>query len=144
MKSIITFLAFIFLSVCVFANYPKSRLVVTNLENTTLHIVIDGRHYNGVGISLALDDLSAGYHLIKVYQVRRVWFKSDRLLYASKVFLKPNYQVNVLINRSGQLSVVEQQMGKYGRGDDRGYGRNDDNDRYGKPANRDGYPNNRY
>lgn len=133
MKKIITFLAFVFLSVSVFADRFPSRLVVTNLENTTVRIVIDGRHYEGIGNTLALNDLSAGYHKVKVYQVRRGWFNSDRLIYSSKVFLKPNYQVNVLINRSGQLSINEQQMGRNGRGDDRNYGRNDDHrrgDRY--------------
>lgn len=131
MKSIITFLAFIFLSVSVFANSP-SRLIITNLENTTLHIVIDGRHYNGVGSSLALNDLSAGYHQVKVYQVRRGWFKNDRVIYSSRVFLRPNYQVNVLINHSGEISIAEQQLGRYGRDNDRNYGRNDDHDHYGK------------
>ncbi len=144
MKTITTFLAFVFLSVSLYAGNFPSRLVITNLENTTLRIVIDGRHYDGVGGSLALNDLSVGRHWVKVYQVRRGWFKSDRLLYSSTVFLKPNYVVNVLINRSGELSVAEQQMGRYGRGDDRNYGRNDDHDRSGRSNNydnRNGYPN---
>ncbi len=139
MKKIITFLAFAFLSVSLFANNFPSRLVITNLENTTLRIVIDGRHYDGIGGSLALNDLSVGRHQVKVYEVRRGWFRSDRLMYSSTVFLKPNYQVSVLINRSGQLSIAEQQMGRYGRGDDRNYGRNDDHDRY----DRRGYPGDR-
>ena len=137
MKTTITFLAFVFLSVSAFATDIKSRLLITNLENTTLRIVIDGRHYDGIGNSLALNDLSAGYHQVKVYQVRRGWLKSDRLVYTSRVFLKPNYQVNVLINRSGEISVAEKQLGRYGRDDDRNYGRNDDHNRYGKPGNND-------
>jgi len=147
MKSIITFLAFIFFSVSVFANYPPSRLVVTNFENTTLRIIIDGRHYEGVVGSLALNDLSAGYHHVKVYQVHRGWFKSDRLMYSSSVFMKPEFQVNVLINRYGEVSIAEQPLGHYGKGDERNYGRNDDHGHDGRPSghdNRDGYPNNRY
>ncbi len=125
MKSITTFLVFVFLSVSVFANKIESRLIITNLENTNLHIVIDGRHYHGVGNSLALNDISAGYHQVKVYQVRRGWWKIDRLVYTSRVFLRPNYQVNILINRSGEISMAEHQLGRYGRDNDRNYGRND-------------------
>jgi len=136
MKKITTFLAFIFLSVSLFAGGLPSRLLVTNLENSTLRIVVDGRHFDGVRHTLALNDLSAGYHQVKVYQVRRGWFKSDRLMYSSTVFLKPNYQVNVLINHSGQLSIAEQRMGRTGRDDDRNYGRNDDR--------RNGYPDYRH
>ncbi len=146
MKSIITFLAFAFLTVSASANNSQGRLVITNLENTTLHIIIDGRHYNGVGASLALNDLSSGYHQVKVYQVRRGWFKSDKLLYSSRVFLKPNYLVSVLINRSGQVSIAEQRVGRSRRGDDRNYGRNDDHSKYGKPGYdyRRDYPGTRY
>lgn len=146
MKSIITFLAVVFLTVSVSANKSQSRLVITNLENTTLHIVIDGRHYNGIGASLALNDLSAGYHQVKVYQVRRGLFKSDKLLYSSRVFLKRNYLVSVLINRSGQVSIAEQQIGRNGRGDDRNYGRNNNRGKYGKPGydNSRDYPGTRY
>jgi len=135
MKTIITFLAFVFLSVSLSAKDNQGRLLITNLENTTLRIVIDGRHYDGIGNTLALNDLSAGYHQVKVYQVRKGWFKSDRLIYTSRVFLKPNYQVNVLINRSGEISVAERHLGRYDRGNDRNYGRNDDRGRYGRPGN---------
>ncbi len=140
MKKIITFLTFILFSVSLSAKdfYP-SQLVISNFDNTNLRVVIDGRYYDGVGSSLALNDLQAGYHQVKVYQVRRGWFKSDRLMYSSTVFLKPNYQVNVLINRFGQLSIAEQQIGRYRRDDDRNYGRNDDHDRY----ERRGYPGDR-
>ena len=152
MKTVITFLAFILFSVSVSAQRYPSRLVVTNLENSTLRVVIDGRQYNGIGKTLALTDLSAGYHQVKVYEVRRGWFKGDRLMYSSNVFLKPNYQVNVLINRSGQLSMAEQQIGRsYGRGNDRRYGRDYDRNygrdydrNYGRDNDRNRYGNGRY
>lgn len=146
MKAIITFLAFIFLSVSLPANGIQSRLVVTNFDNTTLRIVVDGRHYDGVNASLALNDLSVGYHRVKVYRVSRGFFRSYHLLYSSKVLLRPNCVVNVMINRGGQVAVNEKQFGRYGRDDEQNYGRNNDRNRNGRPDfdNRKSYPGDRY
>lgn len=126
MKSITTLLATLLVSVALFANNNPSRLIVTNLENTTLRIIVDGKKYDGIGNTLSLNDLQAGYHNIKVYKVRRGWWNNNQLIYSSTVFLKPNYQVNILINRSGEISLAEQQSREYGRRTDRDYGRNDD------------------
>lgn len=147
MKSIITLLATFFLSVVLFANNNPSRLIITNLENSTLRIVVDGRKYNGIGNTLSLNDLSAGQHNIKVYKVRRGWFNNDQLVYSSTIFFKPNYQVNILINRSGEVSLAEQQSRGYGRRGDRDYGRKDDHDwnnRGSAGDNRNGYPSERH
>ena len=146
MKSVTTLFATFFLSLAIFANNNPSRLIITNLENTTLRIIVDGKKYDGIGNTLSLNDLSAGHHNIKVYKVRKGWWNSNQLVYSSTVFFKPNYQVNILISRSGEVSLAEQQSRGYGRKGDRDYGRNDDHDWNGRSSgdNRNGYPSGRH
>ena len=129
MKSLFTFIASLFLSVALFANPFPTRLTITNFVNSDLRIVVDGNKYDGIGNTLSLNNLSTGYHNIKVYEVRRGFWSNNRLIYSSSVFFKPNYQVNVLISRRGDVSVAEQRMGgRFDRDNGYGYGRNDDHD----------------
>ncbi len=80
------------------------------------------------------------------------------MVYASSILLRPNAQVNITVNRSGQIAAAEQQFDRHGRGYDNrgydrrydhdhdgqgGYGRRDDRDWNNRPmngGNRNGYP----
>ncbi|MEJ7766567.1 MAG: hypothetical protein WKF89_02065 [Chitinophagaceae bacterium] len=93
MKNLIALITTFFLSLALFANKNPGRLVITNMENTTLRITVDGRKYDGIDKTLTLNDLSAGDHHIKVYKIRRGWFANDQLMYSSAVFFNPGYQV---------------------------------------------------
>jgi len=152
MKTVITFFAAILFTVASFANSMPARLKITSMSNTNLRIIVDGNKYDNMGNALSLNNLRAGYHDIKIYEIRKGWGNRDRLMYSSSVFFKPDVQMNIFINRSGDVAVAEQrsdryEAGRYGNNDNRNDNRRNDRDDYGKQAdqdNRRGYPSGRY
>ena len=135
MKSLIAFIGCTFLTIASYANNFQTRLTVTNFQNSNLRIVIDGNRYDNFGNTLSLNNLSTGYHSIKVYQVNKGFLKGNRLLYSTSVYFKPDHHVNVVINRRGDVTVADRQIG--GRGNNR-------NDRYGKNRRDNKRGNDRY
>ena len=130
MKSFITILAALVLTASAFAAPVFSRLTIINAENKDLRIVIDGNRYDHIGNNLSLGNLNAGYHNIKIYQIRRGFFSDSRLIYSSSVFLKSDRQINMIINHGGDVAINE----SFVRGDNRfpdnrGGQRDDRNDR---------------
>ena len=123
MKSFITILAAMVLTTSSFATPPGfARLTIVNVENKNLRIVIDGNRYDHIGNNLSLGNLNMGYHNIRIYQIRRGLFADDRLIYSSSIFLKPERQMSLIVNRSGDVAINEQS----GRWDDRGRDQRDD------------------
>lgn len=108
MKSFITMFAALVLTATLFAAPPSSRLNIINAENRSIRVEIDGNRYNEVGNNLSLGNLNVGYHNVRIYQIRRGFFSSDRLLYSSSLFIKPDRQINLIINRGGDVAVNEQ------------------------------------
>jgi hypothetical protein len=131
MKRIFTLMFSFFLVVSAFAAVNPSRLTIISRGNTTISVEVDGNRYDRVTSALVLDDLSSGYHNIKVYELRieRRGFRkveAYNLIYSSSLMLKPMHHMSIAIDPSGKIKITEEMMRRNGRGN----GRNDDwNDR---------------
>lgn len=131
MKSFITMFAALVITTSIFAAPPgSSRLTIINTENKHLRVVIDGNRYDAIGNNLSLANISMGNHNIRIYQIKRGLFSSDRLIYSSSLFLRPDRQLSLVVKRDGDVVLNEQG----GRGDNRYPDRNDRgrDDRYGR------------
>ncbi len=115
MKSFITMLAAFVITASVYAAPNFSRLTIINVENKNLRVVIDGNKYDGFGSNLSLNNLGMGYHNVKIYQIQRGFFSSSKLIYSSSIFIKPDRQISLVINRGGNVAINESSS----RGDNR-------------------------
>lgn len=149
MKTIFTLLlATIFTSA--FA-YDESRLTITVSDNSNVQVMIDNRAYRLNDNSLVLTGIQSGRHTVQVYRnsqgnnsrgygTNRNKNNRNEMLYSSTIYVKPNYDVDIMINRFGKALVDERDL-RYNnddwRNNDRRYDRNDNNGGYGN------YPNDR-
>ena len=137
---------FSFVVIAATAAINPSKLSVTSFSNAALTVEVDGNRYDRVPGALVINDLAAGYHKIKVFEVRierRGFrkFESMNLIYASSLLLKPYHHLNIAISPSGKIKISEEMMRRYDR-DDRGRNpRNNDDwndDRYNDGRFNDG------
>ena len=103
----------LFIVFSAFADINPSRLSITTGINAALSIEVDGNRYDRVPGSLVLDDINAGYHKIKVYEVRqerRGFRKTDvyNLIYSSSVIIKPMHHMNIRIAPDGRVRIDEE------------------------------------
>jgi hypothetical protein len=152
MKRIFTILVCTFFAFSSFSSFAAAinagRLTITGARNTTLSIIVDDRRYDRVTGAITLDDLSAGYHQVKVYEeknLKRNGRRQDRarFIYSSRILIKPYHHVSIAVRPSGEVDIMEQQISQRGR-DDRngrpGYGDRDDRWNDGRPGSgRPGY-----
>ncbi|ANE50369.1 DUF4476 domain-containing protein [Flavisolibacter tropicus] len=140
MKAIFTFLFATSIATSAFA-YNEGKLTITLASKSNMQVVVDGRAYQQNDNSIVLNDVQPGNHRIQIYKAYRNGNgngrgRNDRneLLYATTVQVKPNYHVDVMVNRFGKALVDEQALRSNGRW-------NDDDDWYGD-NNSGGYNNN--
>jgi len=142
MKSIITLLIAGMVGTQSFAAFAPGKLSVSFSGNRDIQVIVDNNRYADYDNSVLINNLSAGYHSVQIYEGKAKkgkWnLKRNDLLYSSSVYVKPAYQVNIQINRYGQAQVTEQLIrynnrDRHGRYDDDRY---DPNDRWGND-NRD-------
>ena len=141
MKRIFTILICTFLASSSFAAAINAgRLSITGTGNSALSVVVDDRQYERITGTITLDDLSSGYHQVKVYEVKNNKRNSrrpdrGRLVYSSRLLIKPYYHVNLTVRPSGEVNIFEEQINQRGR-DPRNGGWN------GRPGDgRDNHPN---
>lgn len=152
MKTIFTLLVATLFTSSAFA-YDESRLTITVSDNSNLQVMIDNRAYRLNDHSLVLNNIRSGRHTIQVYRNSenndRGWGRSrnrnnrNDVLYSSTIYVKPDYDVDIMINRFGKAMVDERDL-RYGKDDDwknndRRYDRNGDEDY----KNNRNYPNDR-
>jgi hypothetical protein len=152
MKTIFTLLLGSILTTSAFAA-DEGRLTITVSTQKNVHVVIDNRTYrlDDDDNSLILNNVRPGQHTIQVYRNRgnnrnnsnSRYNRNNRndILYSSTVYVRPNYDVDIMINRFGKALVDERDLrysnddwgnnGNYGNG---GYG----NGGYGN-GNNNGY-----
>jgi hypothetical protein len=128
MKHFFTLLVSIITALPLFAERPQSSLSISIPGRAAIVILVDEIRYEGIRNNFSLEDLSSGYHNIKVYEARDHRRKRFELLYASSVYLKPMHHVNIFLNGSNKVVINERPIGRY---DDRRDDRRDDwdNDR---------------
>jgi hypothetical protein len=105
--------------------------------------MIDNRTYRLDDNALVLNNIRAGQHTIQVYRGRATNNRGNNrnnnrnnILYSSTIYVKPNYDVDIMINRFGKALVDERDLrysndgygnnGNYGNNNG-GYGTNDGN-----------------
>lgn len=123
------------------ADNPRDgRLRVSNFSRQDIFIVIDGRVIDDRDNHTMIGGLRPGYHNVKVYRKEHRGRRSrglfgygggHTLLYNSSVYVTPQSEVRMVIDRGGQV-YVDRQRGRGGR--DRDW---DDNDRRGRDRDRD-------
>ncbi|MDB5196130.1 MAG: hypothetical protein JWP88_500 [Flaviaesturariibacter sp.] len=144
MKTLFTLLLATSLASSAFA-YDEGRLTVTFASSSNVQVLIDNRIYSQDDNSVVLNNVQPGQHTIQIYKASRNgrnYGKSNNradLLYSSTVYIKPSYDVDVMINRFGKAFIDEQAINARGRWDDRGYGNS--NGSYGG-YDKSGYSNN--
>ncbi len=156
MKRIFTLMMVFILSNSLFAqpgessrryNY-QSRISISTTSNSQVWVLIDGKSYNSRnnGNDILVNDIRPGYHTVKVYQQRSDKYNNGRwpnnnrkLIYESGIHVKPNYHLDITINRFGKVFTDERQMNSsyYSDFDDDGYGGNGwgNNENYMQPMN---------
>lgn len=145
MKTIFTLLLATVISSSAFA-YNDGKLTISLAQNRNLQVQVDGRSYSDDDNTITVHNIQAGYHTIKVYRNYNNgrnsngngrWDNRNRraeLIYSGQVYVKPDYHVDVMVNRFGKALVDERLLD---RNDDDGYynGNNGSNGNYGQAMN---------
>ncbi len=150
MKRTFTLIAALIFSLSLFAQTNQaqgrpgsyqSRLTVSTIAKYPVKLVIDGRTYNDRSNrdnDIVIRDIRPGYHTIKIYQqknngfsVRRLPNNNPQLVYSGNLYIKPQYHVDITINRFGKAYIDEMAInaGYYNDDDDNDHNWNN-NDHY--------------
>jgi len=126
MKKIFTLVLGLMLTVAMFAADRKPTVTVTSTRR--YQIVIDGERYFTNGNTINISNLFYGPHDIQVYKVRHGLFISSTRLVANSSFELRNGDVQINIDRFGQLQISESRFGRgWNDGDWSDHSRNDHN-----------------
>jgi len=122
MKKIFTLVLGLMFTVAMFAADRRPTVTVTSAR--TFEIVIDGRHYMpNYGNTVSISNLFNGSHNIQVFQVRPGFLMRSKRLVASSSFQLRNSDVQINVDRFGQLQITQSRFGRGWNDQDRdGYG----------------------
>ena len=126
-------------------NY-QGKLSVSTTTNDPVKVLVDGNNYNTRenDDDMTINDIRAGYHAVKVYRQKKYrknnGWKNNRnmqLIYEGNIYVKPQFHVDVVINRFGKAFIDERQMNAayYDDNDDNGHGGWSNNDNDMQPMN---------
>lgn len=124
MKKIFTLALGLMLTMAMFAADRKPMVTVTSARK--YQIVIDGRQYLSNGNSISISNLFYGEHDIKVYKIRQGSFMGFKKLLASSNFQLRNSDVQINIDRLGQIQITESRFGHDWNSQDHGKGNDHD------------------
>ena len=116
MKKTSTLIAAMLLTIILYAYPNRTTISITSNSKSSLRVLIDGNNYNAMRNALLVNNLNAGYHNIKVYQLVKPNQNNGlnnnyQLVYNATVLLKPNYHVDISVNRFGKAFFDEQPVG---------------------------------
>jgi len=131
MKRTFTLLIALSLSLSLFAYPNQSKLSVSTTGNNDIRVMVDGRKYRTNNNAVIISNLNSGYHTVKVYLVKNNRYGGQgnynrynnmQLVYSGNVNVKPQFHVDITINRFGKAFVDEQLIsaGYYDEDDDWG------------------------
>ncbi len=134
MKKLFTLFVLSFLAVSLYAFDGTSKLSITSATRSNLRVMIDGNKYqrNNNNSVVFVNNLEQGFHSIKIFKEKNIrWgrnnnsynnsFNRFELVYSNRIYIKPQYFVDIVINRFGKAFIDEQMMqGRYSQdeGDD--------------------------
>lgn len=122
-------------------NY-RGKLSISTIINEPVKVLIDGNCYNSNASDdmIMVNDIRAGYHSVKIYRQKKYrhtnnndgqFNRNAQLIYEGNLYVKPQYHVDVVINRFGKAFIDERQMdaGYYDENDEEhgGWDNNNDN-----------------
>jgi hypothetical protein len=107
------------MAVYLFAADVTSSITVSFFSNKDYNVQIDGRSYYADNNSIMLRDIRPGRHTIEVYSIKRNYRKSSRPIYSSTFTVRPQYDMDIIIDAAGRIRFDER------RADYRGNNRND-------------------
>ncbi|HMG66573.1 MAG TPA: hypothetical protein VK588_02770 [Chitinophagaceae bacterium] len=134
MKKIFTLALGILLTTAMFAADKRPMVTVTSAKR--YEIVIDGTQYNTSGNTLSISSLYNGSHDVKVFQAKSRGFMKSKKLVASSSFQLRNSNVQINIDRFGQIQITESRPSHdwndkgYGKSSDRDHGRTNHDKRF--------------
>jgi hypothetical protein len=117
MKKIFTLFATLILTISLFAAAkPKSMLTIKSADRSDIRVVIDGRRFEPYANYMRISDMQPGYHSIKVYRERNlgiftIFGQSYDVVFSNSMFIKPQSNVMISIDRFGRAQVLENRMG---------------------------------
>lgn len=126
MKTIFTFLTSVLFISSGFA-FSNRLTISSSYGHANIRVQVDGRYVqqgrNSNDDEIAIDDLRAGYHNIKVYSSgkrRNGWGNNNNnnmeLLYSGNINVRNGYHTDIVINRFGKAFVDEQRVDTYNNG----------------------------
>lgn len=116
MKQIFTLLIATITSVSMYAYPLVSKMTISTVSNARLRVMVDGNRYRLNDNSISINNLHQGYHSVKVYRLARSGNQgygygnsnNYQLVYSANVYVKPQYHVDITINRFGKAFIDEQ------------------------------------
>jgi len=123
MKRIFTLLLSTIFSLSLLA-YDGSRLSISTIGNDKVDfkVEVDGRRFNMKDNSVTLSNLSEGNHNVRIFRVKRNGNgRKQELIYATSVFLRRGFHLDITVNRFGKALVDERKIDRYDDWFDEGY-----------------------
>ena len=135
MKTIFTLLTSMIMSMALLAApvrpnaRAKGMLIIKSLDQGDIRVIIDGKRFEPRFSSMALNNVNAGVHSVKIYRERNtglfsIFGKRYEVVFNKSVMVRPNTQLAITIDRFGRPSMIEQKMRGNGRDRDWNNGRN--------------------
>jgi hypothetical protein len=133
MNKLYSLILILFISAAAFAaERPRSgRLTISTFDNSDIRVEIDGRRYSSNDNSVRINNINSGYHSVQVFRRQSSGVfggNREKLVYSSSINVRPEFQTDILIDRSGRAQVREYDLNRNNRNDRRN-NKNDDWDR---------------
>ena len=137
MKKAFTFFAAMAVSLNLSAYYGPSKLSISTTGISNIRVMVDGNRIRANNNAVMINNLNEGYHTIRIYQLKTSRggglgngnggnnMNNYQLVYNSSIFLKPQYHVDIVINRFGKAFTDEQPIGAGYYEEDDDWGNND-------------------
>lgn len=109
MKKFYTLLAGLFISLSLFAFHGSRMNISIAASPMDFRVELNGQKVRMAGNSTILNNLSEGYHNIRVYRVMNYYLgkqiinRVQEIIYATTVYLGSDYQADISINGSGKV-----------------------------------------
>ncbi len=125
MKKFFTLLLASLFSVSLLA-YDGSRLSISTIGNSKVDfkVEVDGRRYDMKDNTVTLSNLASGNHNVRIFRVmknKNGFNKKQELIYATTVFLRRGFHLDITMNRFGKALVDERRIELYEDSFDEGY-----------------------
>ena len=129
MKKIFTLAFGLLLTVALFAADHRPQVVLNSARN--FQVMIDGQMVNTQGRTVALNHLYNGRHTIKVFEVKRSFFGTQRRMVSQSSFRLRGNDLKIRVGYDGDIMFKESRnLGRNDRNwnnDDYGWNRSQDN-----------------